>query len=79
MWNAPVEDDSLTWNSSSLQHVRLTIAGQAQTADRTYVSPALTSIENHVYDEPTDPSGGELVSRRHRRRSLQSTIDLRNL
>jgi type II secretory pathway pseudopilin PulG len=78
-WNALAEDSSLAWNSSSLQHVRLTIVGEAQTGDRTYISPALTAIENHVYDEPTEPSGGEVESRRYRRRTLQSTIDLRNL
>jgi prepilin-type N-terminal cleavage/methylation domain-containing protein len=80
LWNGPGEDSSLAWHTASLQHVRLTIMGQAQTADRQYISPALTDIENHVYNEPAAPTaGGEVQSRRYRRRLLQSTIDLRNL
>ena len=64
----------------SLQHVRLTIVGQAQTADRPYISPALDDIENHDYNEPDGADRGEdMAARRYRRRLLQSTIDLRNL
>ena len=59
--------------------MRLTIVGQAQTADRTYISPALGDIENRVYDEVTAPAKAKNAERRYRRRMLQSTIDLRNL
>jgi type II secretory pathway pseudopilin PulG len=80
-YNAPglLDDDDTAW-PGSLQHVRLTIVGQAQTADRQYVSPALDDIENRAYSEAATPgSGDELADRRYRRRILQSTIDLRNL
>ena len=79
LWNDPTDDPGLGWNNASLQHVRLTIIGQAQTGDRTYISPALTSVENHAYNEPSNPTGDEVQARRYRRRTLQSTIDLRNL
>jgi hypothetical protein len=80
VWNDAGDEFPSTWHTASLQHVRLTIIGQAQTGDRTYISPALASIENHLYNEPAVPSGGgEVEARRYRRRTLQSTIDLRNL
>jgi type II secretory pathway pseudopilin PulG len=78
-WNHVDDDpDDLAWDRS-LQHVRLTIIGQAQTGDRQYVSPAMDSIENRVYDEDPAPEAEALADRRYRRRLLQSTIDLRNL
>ena len=80
LWNDPAEDFSQPWGTTTLQHVRLTIVGQAQTADRQYVSPALDDIENRDYNEPAEPTtGGEVAARRYRRRVIQSTIDLRNL
>jgi prepilin-type N-terminal cleavage/methylation domain-containing protein len=80
-WNDPADDpDPLTWDNAPLQHIRLTLVGQAQTADRTYISPALTDIENHAYNEPEVPGNDqEVLARRYRRRVLQSIIDLRNL
>lgn len=78
-WNDPGDDpDDLDW-PGSLQHVRLTIVGQAQTADRQYVSPAMAEIENRDYDESALPQDQALEDRRYRRRILQSSIDLRNL
>jgi hypothetical protein len=80
LWNDPADDPTLAWGNSTLQHVRLTIVGQAQTGDRQYISPALTTIENRDYSESAAPStGSEVAARRYRRRMLQSTIDLRNL
>ncbi len=80
LWNDPDDDATLAWGTSTLQHVRLTIMGQAQTADRQYISPALDDIENHDYNELAVPTaGGEVAARRYRRRVIQSTIDLRNL
>ena len=79
-WNDPADDpDDTVWDGASLQHVRLTILGLAQTADRQYISPALEDIEDRVYNEPAEPTGGEVQPRRYRRRLIQSTIDLRNL
>ena len=80
-WNDPADDpDPLVWDAASLQHVRLTIVGQAQTADRQYVSPAMENIEDREYNEASIPAeGADLADRRYRRRILQSTIDLRNL
>jgi prepilin-type N-terminal cleavage/methylation domain-containing protein len=80
LWNGAAEDTSLAWDTETLQHLRLTIVGQAQTADRQYISPALTFVEDHEYNEDAAPTGGaEVMDRRYRRRMLQSTIDLRNL
>ena len=54
--------------------------GQAQTADRQYISPPLDDIEDRVYNEPAAPtSGAEVQARRYRRRVLESSVDLRNL
>ena len=78
-WNDPADaPGDLDW-PGSLQHVRLTIVGQAQTADRQYVSPAMADLENRVYDESSLPQDQALEDRRYRRRILQSSIDLRNL
>ena len=80
LWNDEADDETLSWDAFPLQHVRLTLLGQAQTADRQYISPAIDDIENRVYSEPAVPlSGGEVEARRYRRRLLQSTVDLRNL
>jgi hypothetical protein len=80
LWNDEADDETLAWNNSSLQHVRLTILGQARTPDRQYISPAMNDIENRVYDEPAVPAdGGDIAARRYRRRLLQSVVDLRNL
>jgi type II secretory pathway pseudopilin PulG len=79
LWNDATDDFDLGWGQAPLQHVRLTIVGQTQAADRTYVAPALARLENRDYAESDPPSGAELQSRRHRRRVLQSTVDPRNL
>jgi hypothetical protein len=80
LWNDEGDDETLAWDTSSLQHVRLTILGQAQTPDRQYISPALDRLENRAYGEPAVPSdGGDIEARRYRRRLLQSSVDLRNL
>ena len=57
LWNDATDDTSLAWDTASLQHVRLTIVGQAQTADRRYVAPALADVENRDYNESSAPSG----------------------
>jgi hypothetical protein len=79
-YNAPgeLDDDDSLW-PGSLQQVRLSIVGQAQTADRQYVSPAMSNLENRVYGEDDTPDFDEVAARRYRRRILQSSIDLRNL
>jgi prepilin-type N-terminal cleavage/methylation domain-containing protein len=81
LYNDPADDKAdIRWQTATLRHVRLTILGEAQTPDRQYISPAIDDLEDHVYDEPEFPSNpDQLVERRHRRRMIQSTIDLRNL
>jgi type II secretory pathway pseudopilin PulG len=80
LWNHPGDNLAAGWDAASLQHVRMTILGKAQTADRQYIAPAIATLENRIYNEPpipTDPD--EITARRHRRRVLQSSVDLRNL
>jgi hypothetical protein len=81
LWNDAADDETLLgWDTAPLQHVRLSILGQAQTADRQYISPAVGAVENHAYTEPAVPTDeADIGARRYRRRLLQSTIDLRNL
>lgn len=79
LWNDAADDEALAWADAPLAQVRLTLLGQSATPDRTYVSPALTAIENHVYAEPQVPMSRDLSSRRHRRRLLRSTVGPRNL
>jgi type II secretory pathway pseudopilin PulG len=80
LFNHESDDGSLaSWLTAPLQHVRLTILGQTQTADRTYVSEALDTIEDRSYGEGVPSTPDEIEARRYRRRLLQSTIDLRNL
>jgi hypothetical protein len=79
LWNDSTDDTALAWGTAALQHVRLTIVGQAQTADRQYIAPAFVHVENRDYDESPAPTGAEAAARRYRRRVLQSTVDLRNL
>ena len=77
-WNDEGDDPAdTTWDGFTLRQVRLSLLGQGAAADRQYVSEALTTFENRDYSElavPLDPS-----LRRYRRRTLQSTVDLRNL
>lgn len=80
LWNDATDDETLGWNAAPLLYVRLSLLGQAQTADRQYISPAIAALENRDYSEPAVPStGAEIETRRYRRRLLQSTVDLRNL
>lgn len=80
LWNDENDDGSLaTWLTRPLDLVRLTILGQTQTADRSYISEPLDAIEDRTYGEGVPSSPDEIEARRYRRRLLQSTIDLRNL
>ena len=81
LWNDENDDASLlSWVIAPLQHVRLSILGQTQVADRTYISDAIEAIEDHDYSESDVPgTTDEVLARRYRRRQLQSTINLRNL
>lgn len=65
-----------------LVFLRINTLARTQGQDFGFVSPALTSIEDHRYNEPATPDPAtpkDVADRRHRRRFLQTVLDLRNM
>ncbi len=59
----------------------MTTLSLTASADRGYLAPLVTAIEDHEYPEaPSDPDAVNGVDgRQHRRLQLMTIIDLRNL
>jgi prepilin-type N-terminal cleavage/methylation domain-containing protein len=91
LYNAAADPDPttatgrLTWNGTPTQpnklyYVRVTTLARTDRPDPKYLSPAITNIEDHVYNEPAIPKNqADLNLRRFRRRLLTTVIDLRNV
>lgn len=70
------------WNgaTSELFYIRLSTLARTPRPDTRFVSPAIVSIEDRIYDEPTQPTSEEQrLARMFRRRTLQTVIELRNM
>ncbi|HVS02086.1 MAG TPA: prepilin-type N-terminal cleavage/methylation domain-containing protein [Thermoanaerobaculia bacterium] len=75
LWNGAAGADTPT-----LAYVRINTLARTDRGDFQYVSEAIDRIEDHAYDEADDPAtSDEIRDRRHRRRVLQSIVELRNL
>ena len=77
---------SPTWNDVTknlephLYYVRINTLARTDRRDPTYMSPAITAIEDHTYGETASPTAAEMqLTRRYRRRLLQTVVDLRNI
>lgn len=63
-----------------LYYVRLTTLARSDRPEREYVSPPLTTLEDHAYNESDTPSTeAERLERLFRRRAMQTVVDMRNL
>ncbi len=69
----------------NLYHVRVTTIARTNRADRKYQAPDFDTettrdfVEDHDYDEAPASDFKTIENRKHRRRSLTTNIDLRNL
>lgn len=85
LFNAPEDSPPLEsrWNAPlgrRLYYVRINTLARTDRIDPNYVSPPIDAIEDHVYNEPTQPpDAAARLERSHRRRTLQTVVDLRNL
>ena len=79
MFNDPADNLGLPgWNNRLFQ-ARITTLTRTDRPDPGYVSEAITTIENRDYSEPTLPTTvADQNDRTHRRRQLQSVVDVRN-
>ncbi len=79
--HAEDDADPALWNPAGrrLSYVRFSTLARTERPDRNYRSPALQAIEDHAYLEPAVPDPDQRVARMHRRRVLESTVELRNL
>lgn len=77
LYNHPDDDETdAAWNAGAPFYLRLTNLVRAERPDRQYQAPLLLFVEDHDYG----PSFLNLdEERRYRRRTLESTLDLRNL
>ena len=83
----PADDatDAAKWNGTPAQpnklyYVRVTTLARTDRPDPKYLSPPITNIEDHAYNEPAIPNNQADVNlRRFRRRLLTTIIDLRNV
>lgn len=76
----PAVPGSWVWNGSPLELMRITALVRSDQRDVKYVSSALASIEDRIYNEPDVPADKtQLAERRYRRRQVQSVVDFRNL
>lgn len=76
------KEDDVQWNTdgADLYYLRLTTLARTDRLDPKYVSPPIAAIEDHVYDEPSEPADGdERLQRSYRRRLLRTVVDMRNL
>ena len=81
LYNHEDDDDQLAlWRNGQLYYIRVSTTTVAPRLDRDYLGPANDTLEDHAYAVP-DPgtSSPATPDRRHRRRTLRTVIDLRNL
>ena len=87
LYNHPDDDpaaDLTKWNGTTqtpkLYFARITTLAQTERRDFRYIDDPIDRIEDHVYNEPANPTTiQEQRDRAHRRRVLQSVVDMRNL
>ena len=81
LYNHADDDDTLAgWRSGRLYYIRLSTTTVSPRIDRDYLGPANDSLEDHAYAVPDPGTPSALTpDRRHRRRTLRTMIDLRNL
>jgi type II secretory pathway pseudopilin PulG len=71
---------AVVWNNARIGYVRINTLARTGRVDPDYVSPPLVAIEDHLYSEPVTPATqADREARMHRRRLLQTVVDLRNL
>ena len=82
-WMANDPGDDLTvvgWATNRLFSARITTLTRTDRPDAGYMSEALTTIENRDYSETAAPTTQQQQNdRAHRRRTLQTVVDLRNI
>jgi len=78
--DTPISNTS-DWNDPTrpLYYVRVTTLARTDRVEGSYISPPIQAIEDHVYNEPAQPTSADGLSRNYRRRQLQTVVDLRNL
>ncbi|MDX1630625.1 MAG: PilW family protein [Thermoanaerobaculia bacterium] len=75
-WNTPLPGGGFP----SIYFVRISTLARTDRGDVNYVDDPIEEIEDRTYAEPATPgTAEEREARRHRRRLLETTIDLRNL
>lgn len=82
LFNAAADDpDPALWTGIDrpLYYVRITTLARTDRLDPNYVSPPIDAVEDRVYAEPDLPADDDRLDRSHRRRLLQTVVDLRNL
>lgn len=81
LYNHVDDDDTLTgWRAGRLYYIRLSTTTVTPRIDRDYLGPANDTLEDHAYVVPDPGTPSALTpDRRHRRRTLRTLIDLRNL
>lgn len=85
LFNAAADSpaDPNRWNANTgrrLYYLRISALARTDRIDRLYVAPPIQAIEDRVYNEPDVPADDDArLARSHRRRLLQTVIDLRNL
>ncbi len=68
------------WNNARIGYVRINTLARTGRVDPDYVAPPLAAIEDRLYSEPVTPATqAAREARMHRRRLLQTVVDLRNL
>jgi hypothetical protein len=71
---------AVVWNNARIGYVRINTLARTGRVDPDYVAPPLVAIEDHLYSEPVTPATqADREARMHRRRLLQTVVDLRNL
>jgi hypothetical protein len=70
--------DSTPDPEGPIRAVRISLLGEASTADRSHRSVAIDSIEDHVYGEGADTSKASLRRRRYRRLEIRLQMRLRS-
>lgn len=82
-WMANDPGDDLTtagWATNRLFSARVSTLTRTDRPDAGYMSGPLTTIENRDYSEPAAPTNQQDQNdRAHRRRTLQTVVDLRNI
>jgi prepilin-type N-terminal cleavage/methylation domain-containing protein len=81
LYNAPGDNDlQARWRTGKLFYVRLSTTTVSARLDRDFLGPANVTVEDHSYVVPEAGAASPATpDRRHRRRTLRTVIDLRNL